>query len=241
MILERNLFHVSSNILANAVVFDLETTGLSPSNDEIIQIAAVRIQAGKVNARDQFFSYVKPRRKIDPFITSLTGITNRHVKGAPRPLEILKRFSAFCGDSLLIAHNGHAFDVPFLRSACGGRKTSFREYRYIDSMHLSWLIWGRERGVSHSLDHVVARLRVDRHAARRHDARGDVALLADCVLRLIDRLDRVGWQREPKVYSCTLPSEVTKRAAAPYNTAGAGKPDAPPEVAAISLTNAKLR
>ena len=67
-----------------AVIFDLETTGLSPYNDEIIQIAGVRMRAGKVMETDFFSTYVKPKGKISSFISSYTGITEAHVKNAPR-------------------------------------------------------------------------------------------------------------------------------------------------------------
>ena len=139
MDLHRDTLNNGAKLLSNTVVFDLETTGLSPSDDEIIQIAAVRIERGTIRTTDQFFSYVKPNRSIESFITSLTGITNDHVKTAPTALPALTQFSAFCADSHLIAHNGHAFDIPFIRSACGSKLANSREYRYFDSMHLSWL------------------------------------------------------------------------------------------------------
>ena len=212
---QRDLFTTGSWLLADSVVFDLETTGLSPSDDEIIQIAAVRIRDGRVTPRDRFFSYVKPRRRIDSYITYLTGITNDHVRGAPRAFDILRQFTCFCGNSLLIGHNARAFDVPFLRSACSKRRAVLRDLQYVDSMHLSWLLWGREQGVSHSLDEVVSRLRVRRQGARRHDARGDVKLLAECVLMLTERLDRSGRGRLPKVYTIGLPMGTADRPTAP--------------------------
>jgi len=210
-----NLFRGGAYNVANTVVFDLETTGLSPSNDEIIQIAAVRIDSGKVRASDRFFSYVRPTRRISPFITDLTGITDDDVEDAPPALDVLKQFAAFCGDSLLVAHNGHAFDIPFIRSACDRRRLLVREARYVDSMHLSWMVWGREAGLSHSLDAVLSRLRVGTGGIRRHDARGDVTILAKCYLKLVDRLGRAGWQSPPKIYTCALPFAIAQDAAKP--------------------------
>src|SRR5262249_16962971 len=155
--------------------------GLSPEADEIIQIAAIRIRDGRVRQDDAFSTYVRPHLRIDSFITYLTGITNRQVRHAPQLMTVLKTFSDYCENSLLLGNNIHRFDGPFLRSACQ-RLTSGRRLRYIDSMHLSWLIWGRAAGVSHSLDEVIRRLRVRRRGLRRHDARGDVVLLAHCIL-----------------------------------------------------------
>src|SRR6266699_1906643 len=169
-------------LLRDLVVFDLETTGLSPSYDEIIQVAAVRVFDGVIRAKDSFFSYVKPQYAIDPFITELTGITNRHVRHAPTALEGLRQFSEYCDNSLLVAHNGHIFDIPFLGRVWAVERCRIRQARYIDSLHLSWRLWGRSKGTSHGLDRVIARLRVRVSGARRHDARGDVMLLARCVV-----------------------------------------------------------
>lgn len=201
-------------ILENLVVFDLETTGLSPQFDEIIQVAGVRVVDGRIRPEDTFFSYVRPKHAIDPFITDLTGISNRHVRNAPPPGDVLREFSEYCGNSLLVAHNGHRFDIPFLertRSSCRlrGRKAS-----YIDSMHLSWAVWGRPRGVSHGLDSVVARLRVRSRGQRRHDARGDVVLLAQCVVRLVSRLRESEADAGVNVYACALPEVPGRRGSA---------------------------
>ncbi len=192
--------------LRELVIFDLETTGLSPSDDEIIQIAASRIVDGRIDSDDGFFSYVRPRQRIDPFITSYTGITNEDVRDAPGPLEVLEEFSLYCGDALLVAHNGHRFDIPFLRQVCRRRRCSVRDTNYIDSMHLSWRVWGRARGMSHRLDSVVSRLRVRAAGVRRHDARGDVALLSRCVVGLLKRLERAADPGKVNVYPCVLPA-----------------------------------
>lgn len=103
-----NLFGGGFDGLSNVVVFDLETTGLSPSNDEIIQIAAIKIGGGKMLANDSFCSYVRPTRRISSVITDLTGITDDDVEDAPPALDTLKQFAAFCGDSLLVAQENVA-------------------------------------------------------------------------------------------------------------------------------------
>ena len=79
------------------VVFDLETTGLSPYSEEIIQIAAVRMNRGVVLESESFATYVNPGRRISSFITSYTGITNQHVMAAPDPVEALARFFGLRG------------------------------------------------------------------------------------------------------------------------------------------------
>jgi DNA polymerase III subunit epsilon len=170
------------------VIYDLETTGLDPDHDEFIQIAAVRFEGGRVVGGDSFFSFARPRRSIPSFIESYTGIGNRHVAGAPRPEEVLWRFSQWAGDATLIAHNGLRFDSKFLAAACQRVGAAEREVECIDSIHLSKMLFGKTRGTGHSLDHVKSRLGLADTALRRHDARGDVDLLARAVAAMCQRL-----------------------------------------------------
>ncbi len=107
------------------VAFDLETTGLSPVNDEIIEIGAVKFcfqkVAGKMEIVEKgtFQSLVKPDRHIPEEASRINHITDDMVQNAPLAKEVLPNFLRFCGQSsMLVAHNGHSFDAPFLREAC---------------------------------------------------------------------------------------------------------------------------
>ena len=85
------------------VVYDIETTGLSSNYNEIIEIAACKVQYGQVI--EEFSEYVKPKEKISEFITSLTSITNDDVLNAS-PIEVvLPRFKEFIDGCILVAHN----------------------------------------------------------------------------------------------------------------------------------------
>ena len=97
------------------VAFDLETTGLSSQNDEIIEIGAVILKDGKEVAR--FQSFVDPGRKLDRKIVDLTGITDEMLRGAPKLHQVLPEFLEFCGNRILVAHNAD-FDTGFIRAAC---------------------------------------------------------------------------------------------------------------------------
>lgn len=169
-----------------AVVFDLETTGLSPYNNEIIQIAGVKIRTGKIYEKEFFSTYVKPQGRISSFISSYTGITEAHVKSAPSASEALKEFSQFVGSSLLIAHNGQRFDMPFIRETCAREKLLTREIPFIDSISFSRKMWVGQKG--HGLDAVMGRLNLNANENRRHDARGDVRILAEAVCIMWSKL-----------------------------------------------------
>jgi DNA polymerase III subunit epsilon len=168
-------------------IFDLETTGLSAYSDEILQIAAVRLRVGEWVALERFATFVRPSRRVPSHITALTGITQADVAGAPLATEALVRFSQFVGEgSTLIAHNGARFDVPFLRESCLRHALPVRETSFIDSCNLSRQLWGGRGG--HGLDAVMDRLGLSAAGVRRHDARGDVDLLARAVQRMWERL-----------------------------------------------------
>lgn len=93
------------------VVFDLETTGFSPTKDEIIEIGAVKISGNQIV--DQFSSFVKPVQSIPLEVTNLTGISNESVEDAPDIYEVLPKFVDFAADAVLVAHNAQ-FDTGFL-------------------------------------------------------------------------------------------------------------------------------
>lgn len=104
---EKSLIDIPNNY----VVFDIETTGLDPEFDEIIEIGAVKIKDGiKI---DTFNSLIKPEYEIDEFITELTGITNGMVENAPSIDEVLPKFMDFIRDYIIIGHNVN-FDINFI-------------------------------------------------------------------------------------------------------------------------------
>jgi DNA polymerase-3 subunit epsilon len=97
------------------VVFDLETTGLRPSRgDAIVQIGALRIEAGEETAR--FETLAHPARPIPPDATRFHGITDAMVAGAPPMAEAVAAFRDFAAGAVLVAHNA-AFDLAVLRIA----------------------------------------------------------------------------------------------------------------------------
>ena len=171
------------------VVFDLETTGLSPRYHEIIQIAGTRMRNGTVVTRDSFFSYVRPEGPISSFITAYTGISTRDVANAPPICKVLAAFSEYVGEAVLIAHNGQRFDAKFLWAACEQKQLKARPVELIDSIYFSKRLFGSTRGTGHGLDVVLARMKVAISNRRRHDARGDVSGLAQAVERMWRKLN----------------------------------------------------
>ncbi len=93
------------------IAFDLETTGTVPGVDQIVEIGAVRFNNGVVES--VFSTLVDPQKPIPPGATAVNGITDDMVRGKPRIETLLKSFSEFCEDSILVAHNA-PFDSGFL-------------------------------------------------------------------------------------------------------------------------------
>lgn len=96
------------------VALDLETTGLVPAYDDIIEIALVRVKDG--NPIETYQTLVNPGYEIDDFIVDLTGITNEMLASAPTLMEVLTEAASFIGDAIIVGHNVH-FDVNFLYDA----------------------------------------------------------------------------------------------------------------------------
>lgn len=118
------------------VVFDVETTGLSPAKDKIIEIGAVKVNNGAVV--EEFHSMINPGQIISENITKITGITNDMVKDSPAISEILPNFIEFIGNSPLIAHNA-SFDMGFLYEAAREQKFKVNN-AVVDTLMLSRIL-----------------------------------------------------------------------------------------------------
>jgi DNA polymerase-3 subunit epsilon/ATP-dependent DNA helicase DinG len=95
------------------VALDLETTGLEPDRDAIIEIGLIKFKGERIE--DEFSTLVNPNRKLTPFITRLTGITDAMLVNAPRLPAVLPKLEDFVGDAAVIGHNV-GFDLSFLRA-----------------------------------------------------------------------------------------------------------------------------
>ena len=99
-------------MIKDYVAFDLETTGLSLETDQIIEIGALKVKDGKVV--DRFMEFIKPDKPISSTITSITGITNEMVADARKTEMVIRDFTEFCEDDVLVGHN-IMFDYKFCK------------------------------------------------------------------------------------------------------------------------------
>lgn len=96
------------------VAFDLETTGLSPQLDRIVEIGAVKYVDGKETAK--YGVLVNPEMAMPPGAVAVNGITDDMLVGKPTIREELPKFLEFAKGGVLVAHNA-TFDLGFIRSA----------------------------------------------------------------------------------------------------------------------------
>ena len=101
----------TKQIISDYCVLDTETTGLSAYYDEIIEVALLRVRNNEIVAT--YSQLIKPNYDIDPFITMLTGITNKMVKDMPSISEVKDNILSFIGDDIIVGHNT-PFDRRFL-------------------------------------------------------------------------------------------------------------------------------
>ncbi len=116
------------------IVFDIETTGLTPSTENITEIGALLVKGNEILG--EFHTFADPEKPISAKITELTGITDDMVKGAPNQRDVIEKFKEFIGDRIIIAHNANNFDVNFIK-VVGERNNIDFDYEVIDTLPLS--------------------------------------------------------------------------------------------------------
>jgi ATP-dependent DNA helicase DinG len=158
------------------VAFDLETTGLSPRSDRILEIGAVRYDEN-LERIDQLQLIVDPQIPIPLAIQRLVGLTDADVQGAPPPLEAATQLEAFCGDAALIAHGG-TFDLLFLRLLL---TESFGARLIFDTLDLARILLPTFE--SHSLPLLSRRLGIAHE--RPHRALSDALATGDLFRMLV--------------------------------------------------------
>lgn len=116
------------------VVVDLETTGLDPKYDDIIEISAIKFRNGI--ELDSFNQLVSIDYCVPYYITDLTGITDDMLRGCPHIEEAIKDFYNFIGEDIIIGHNIN-FDVHFLAHALKLYMSKDFTNQYVDTMRIA--------------------------------------------------------------------------------------------------------
>lgn len=169
------------------VVFDTETTGLFPSKgDEIISIAAVRIQNGVVDEVDIYSRLVNPGMVIPKDSIQYHGITDDMIVDEPPIGEVLPSFREYVGDAILVAHNA-AFDMKFLKLKEEATGVTFPNL-VLDTLLIS--VFLDHESHNHTLDGIAQQMGIIIEG--RHTALGDSIATAKVFRKMLDRLNARG-------------------------------------------------
>ena len=166
---------------AEFCVVDLETTGLSPSYNNIIEIGIIKVSGLKII--DSYQSLVNPQRELPYYITQLTGITSDDVYNAPFFEDIANEVADFMSGHIIVGHN-LSFDKSFLRKefeACGKDVLSQHD---VCTLKLARRMYPMLK--SKSLGSVCHHLGV--HNMSAHRALGDAKVTARILIKMISEL-----------------------------------------------------
>ncbi|ACO46754.1 PolC-type DNA polymerase III [Deinococcus deserti] len=175
----------------NVVVFDLETTGLSPERDGIVEIGALRVVNGQVHEHLRYETLVRPtnaageRLMIPWHAQRVHGISNEMVRSAPTIEEVLPEFLEFVGDSAVVAHNV-GFDCGFMRAQARRLGMVWAPAGEHCTVQLSRRAFPKER--AHNLTVLAERLGLNFAPGGRHRSFGDVQVTAHAYVRLLELL-----------------------------------------------------
>ena len=114
-------------------VFDVETTGMSPAHDRIVELAAIRVEADGTLQR--FQTLIHPGRPIPAAATAVHHISDEMVSTAPRFKEAVRGFLKLAEESTLVAHNA-LFDLGFLQESLARTGLPLWNGKTLDSLRL---------------------------------------------------------------------------------------------------------
>lgn len=162
------------------IYFDTETTGTRPDKDRIVEIAAYDPVGDRT-----FVTLIKPDIPIPHEATAIHGITEEMVASAPTFKEAGEQFTSFCGsNAILVAHNGDAFDKPFLEQEFLRHGLTLPKWPLIDT--LKWARKYRPDLPRHALQHLREVYGIPANQA--HRALDDVVTLYKIFSLMIDDL-----------------------------------------------------
>ncbi len=173
------------------VAFDLETTGLNPETDCIIEIGATLMQNGR--ELERFQSFVDPGRKLEPRIVELTGITDEMLVGAPSIQQVLPKFLEFVGDRVVVAHNAK-FDTAFIRQACREQGLEYA-LTSVDTLTLSQQLMPQMN--RYKLDIVAKALKLP--GFNHHRAADDANICGQIMAKFLKMLEKKGFSSMQEV------------------------------------------
>ena len=169
---------------ADYVVFDIETTGLYPEHDDLIEFGAIKYKNSQIVDRIDFF--VKPTKELTNVAINMSHITNEMVANGLSQKDALLKIKEWIGDDVLVAHNGIRFDLNFLNKLCERFKVEPIKNCLIDTLEISHAV--NKKLSKHTLGTLVGKLRVEYNPLEAHRADKDSEYLLEVWKYFIRRL-----------------------------------------------------
>ncbi|MCH4201560.1 MAG: PolC-type DNA polymerase III [Bacilli bacterium] len=200
---------------ATYVVFDFETTGLSPRYDRAIEFGAVKVEKGMLTKRIDILINPGSEHSLSDKISKITNIKNADLIGKPTFKEVALKILDFIGDAILVSHNAQ-FDISFLNSELERINKPKITNPVIDTLPLSRYLFPDAR--AHRLGALASRLEVDYDTVRAHRADYDAEVLNNVWQAMIAKLtannrslsheDLVHLETKPELYKHLRPVHV---------------------------------
>ena len=201
--------HVGENL----IIFDTETTGLSPETDSIIQISAIKmlIESEKALSEvDRLDMYINPGRKLDKIIVQLTGITDERLANEPKEDEAWPTIREFFASTNLVGgHNAAKFDMSMLRALYKRHNEEKDNWVCVDTMRMAQELYLKEEVGNFKLGNLAEHFGVD-FGLTFHNSMDDVIATVRLLRYFIEEYEekKANCEEEPvfkvpaKVKSC---------------------------------------
>ena len=165
------------------IVFDTETTGLSPQEgDKLVEIGAIEL-VNHIPTGNTYHQYINPMRDMPQEAFKVHGLSTEFLSNYPKFSDVAKDFLTFVGDDgIMVAHNA-PFDMNFVNFELkhGGFKT-LENHEVIDTLEIAK---SKFPGARNNLDALCKRFNIDNSKRTKHGALLDAELLAEVYLELL--------------------------------------------------------
>jgi len=193
---------------SNFLVVDVETTGLSPENNEIIEIGLVYVKNLKIQS--EFSTLIRPKNTIPPFVQKITGISNNMIKSAPTFQEVSSEIMSFMSEKDIFVGHNVKFDYDMVNTSLERINQPKLKMPLLDTQFLTAIFCPTLN--SHKLSHIAKQFGI--HIADRHRALDDAKATAKILIKLLKNIPTLPsplLHEINKVLSCSSEKWILKK------------------------------
>jgi DNA polymerase III subunit alpha, Gram-positive type len=195
---------------ATFVVFDIETTGLSVRYDHMIELSAIKIVEGQII--EEYSTFVKTKQPLSAFTTTLTGITEQDLVGAPDIETVIKEFQTFRDGAILVAHNA-SFDLAHLYQIEKNLGLFDEEAPSVDTLNLSRVLYPELKAFNLKAISKHLKVELTQHHRAIHDTRATAQIILKQLQELYTRQivfhdEMASLIGEDNVHKIAIPSHI---------------------------------